>query len=210
MKMKIIKHVIVSLFALVLFFVNSVPGAAVFAEEQNKELSEEQQKVMKLWQKYTTPGENHKHLEYYIGDWESIQKIFPEPGAEPVIRKQEINVKSIFGGRFLKAHIKGKNEIMGISPETIVITGYDNYKKEFFALSYGNMGTRYHITCGTLDKTGKIRTETGGFDDLITGKKIKVKAVTTIIDRDKYVYLLYQIDPSGNESRLMEITYTRK
>jgi hypothetical protein len=181
--------------------------------EQNQELSEEQEKMMKLWEKYATPGENHKHLEYFVGKWESIHKIWEKPGTgdNPIIRHQEINVKSILGGRYLKAHIKFKEKVMGKSAEGIVITGYDNFKEEFFAISFSGMATGYFVTSGTLDKSGKTRTETGIIHDYyITGKKIKVKGVTTIINRDKYVYQFYQPDSKGNEFKSMEIIYTRK
>ncbi|UCH93126.1 MAG: DUF1579 family protein [Candidatus Aminicenantes bacterium] len=208
--MKIIKHVIVSL--LVLFFVTSVLGTVVSpnTDEQKQKLSE-QEKMMKLWKEYATPGENHKFLQYFVGEWESIHKFFPEPGGEPFIGKQEISVEMILDGRYLKAHIKKKVPEGKKAPEGLVITGYDNYKKEFIAVSFDNTSTTVYINRGTLDKTGKIRTETGFFDDVLTGKKNKVKAVTTIIDEDHYTYELFDVDESkGKENKVIEVNYTRK
>lgn len=207
--MKTIKHSTLIVSLLILFIVTSGLGAAVPGDKQKKE-NEEKQKMIKLWKEYATPGENHKHLEYYIGQWESVRKVWEEPGAEAVITKQEITVEPIFGGRYLKAHIKLKGDIMGMPFESMILTGYDNYKKQFFAIAVSSLDTGYQVSTGTLDKTGKIRTETGVLDDVMTGKKFKIKAVTTIIDRNKYLYQLYEIDSSGSEIKLMEITYTRK
>ncbi len=203
--MRIIKYLIISILAVVL-------SSPVSAREQNRELSEEQEKMMKLWKEYAFPGENHKHLEYFIGSWESIHKSWENPGSgdDPIIRRQEINVQSILGGRCLKAHIMFNEKIMGESAEGIVITGYNNYKKEFYAVTFSTMDTGYFVSRGTLDKSGKTRTETGIMDDYFTGKKIKIKAITTIINRDKYVYEFYQPDSRGNEIKTLEIIYTRK
>ena len=202
------KHAVIRL--VVIFFTLSIINGMIFSDQQNQESSDEQEKMIKLWKKYATPGEKHKFLDYFVGQWESIQNIWSEPGGESLLRHQEISVESLFGGRFTKAHIKIKEKIMDMSVEGFVITGYDNYKKQFHSVTFTNAGTDLHFMSGTLDKTGKVRTDTGYEDDFMTGKKIKVKGITTLIDNDKYKYEYYQSDTKGNEFKLMEIIYTRK
>lgn len=203
--MKIIKHAALSV--LVIFLFTLVLGSAVSAEEKKQELSEEDQKMMELLEKLATPGENHKHLEYFVGEWESHVKMLGEPGTEPITHKQEITVKWILGKRYLHAHLRG--ELMGKPYEVFVYTGYDNYNKKYFAIQLSTMDTGYFISSGTLDKSGKVRTETGIMDE-VTGEKIKLKAVTTLMDRNKYKYELYSIDSKGKETKAMEIIYYRK
>jgi hypothetical protein len=145
-----------------------------------------------------------------VGEWESIQKFWPEPDSKPIIREQEISVESIYEGRFTRAHIKTIGEIMGVTIEATVITGYDNYKKKFVSVTFGTTGTDLSFMSGILDKTGKIRIDTGQYDDFFTGKKTKVKAITTLINNDQYTYEYYYFDPQGNKIKSMEITYTRK
>ena len=207
--MKINKHVTAGL--AVLFFVIMVLAAPVLgpAEKQDPKKSEKQQKIEELWKKYTFPGEKHKHLDYFVGEWESVQKLFRESG-EAVTRKQEISVVSLFQGRFTKAHIKIKADIMGIAPEGIVINGYDNFREEFFSITFGNLGTEYFLTSGKLDKDGKVRIDRGDRKNIYSGEEYKIRAVTTIIDRDNYVYEYYRIASDGNEKKTMEITYKRK
>jgi hypothetical protein len=203
--MKIIKHA--ALCVLVIFLFTMVLGSAVSTEEKKQELSDEDQKMMELLEKYATPGENHKHLEYFVGEWESHVKMLGESGREPITHKQEITVKWILGKRYLHAHLRG--ELKGKSYEVFVYTGYDNYNKKYFAIQLSTMDTGYFISSGTLDKSGKVRTETGIMDE-VTGEKIKLKAVTTLMDRNKYKYELYSLDPRGKETKAMEIFYYRK
>jgi hypothetical protein len=179
---------------------------AIFAQQPQ---SEEEQKMMKLWQKYAAPGENHKYLEYFVGDWEVNVKMWMNPGAEPEVSKGENTAKMILGGRFLKLYYKGT--MMGMPFEGISITGYDNYKKEYVTMWLDNAGTGIYQTSGTLDKASKIRTETGLWDDFMTGGKSKVKWVTKIIDDNKYRFDMYGEDPkTGKEFKSGQIIYTRK
>ena len=204
--MKMIKHVMLSL--LVVFLATLV--LSVSAREKNQEMAEEQKKMMELWKKYTFPGEKHKHIEYFVGEWESIIKSWPEPGKKFGVRTQEIKVESFFDGRFTKAHIKTDASDVGMLLETIVINGYDNYKQEFFSITLSKQRTDFYLATGKLDKTGKIRTDTTVRTDIFTGEEYRVKAITTIINRNKYTYEYYNIDPEGNEIKRMDITYTRK
>jgi len=205
--MNIIKRTSVGL--LVIFLVLPVLNLGA-ADEKKQELSAEDQKIMEIYKRFASPGENHKFLDYFVGQWESSQKIWMEPGGEPLIRNQEISVESLFGGRFTKAHIKIKGEILGMSIEAFVITGYDNYKKQFASVTFGNSGTDFVLMYGTLDNTGKIRTDTGYVDDVVTGESVKLKGVTTLINNDTYTYEMFQTDSQGKELKYMEITYTRK
>ena len=151
--MKVIKHLFV------VFLIAFVLGSVVLpvsAREKNQEMSEEQKKMVKLWEKYTTPGENHKILQYFVGEWESTIKSWRGPGRELVTRTQEIKVESFFEGRFTKAHIKTDAGDIGMVFETIVINGYDNFKQECFSITLGKLRTDYYLTAGKWDKAGKI------------------------------------------------------
>ena len=197
--MRLIKRLTVSL--LVIFFVSTVLNVNVLAEE--KKMSPEEQKMMKLWQEYATPGKNHKYLEYFVGEWDTTTKSWQKPGAEPMVEKQEVKSKMIFGGRYLKSHLKGS--MMGMQAEGMMITAYDNFKKKFISIWLDSQGTGIFQASGTLDTSGKIRTETAEWDDFWTGGKTNYKLVTKIIDKDTYVFEMYQ-----NNFKSMEMTYKRK
>ena len=204
-KLVMIQGLVASIILCVLF-----SNRVLLAGDKQEQTTAEQQRMMELWKKYSFPGPHHKHLEYFVGDWDSIQKIFPSAGGEPVTQTQEIHVESLFGGRFTRAHIKVNANIMGIIPEGFVITGYDNYQDKVISVTYGNYATDFTFLSGTLSKDGKTRIDTGTLPNVFTGKEYRVKAVTTIINHDKYLYEYYKIDAAGKESKGMEITYTRK
>jgi hypothetical protein len=197
--MKLVKRLTVSL--LILFFAGWALNVTVLAEE--KKMSPEEKKMMELWMKYATPGENHKYLEYFAGDWDSVTKSWMKPGAEPMVEKQVVKSKMLFGGRYLKSHVKGS--MMGMPAEGLMITGFDNHKKEFFSLWLDNQGTGVVMSHGKLDKSGKVRTETASWDDFMTGSKANYKMITKIIDKNTYVFEMYR---EGFKS--MEMTYKRK
>lgn len=202
--MKIIKHLGFSL--VVLVFVSLTLNVAIFGQQQPQ--SEEEQKMMKLWQEYATPGENHKYFEYFVGDWEVNVKMWMKPGAEPEVSKGGNTSKMILGGRFLKSYYTGT--MMGMPFEGLSITGYDNFKKQYVTMWLDNAGTGIYQTSGTLDKASKTRTETGLWDDFMTGGKSKVRWTTKIIDDNKYIFEMYGPDPTGKEYKSGEIIYTRK
>ena len=202
--MKIIKRLGFSL--LILVFVSLTANVAILAQEHPQ--SEEEQKMMKVWMEYATPGENHKYFEYFVGDWEVMSKMWMKPGTEPEVSKGENTSELILGGRYLKSHAKGT--MMGMSYEGISITGYDNFKKEYITLWIDNAGTGFYLTSGNLDKASKTRIETGLWDDIMTGGKSKVKCLTKVIDENKYMFEMYSPDPTGKEFMSGEIVYTRK
>jgi len=202
--MKVIKHLGFSLLVLVLLSLTA--NVAILAQQQPQ--SEEEQKMMKLWMEYATPGENHKYFEYFVGDWDVTSTMWMKPGAEPEVSKGENTSKLILGGRFLSSHVKGM--MMGMPFEGLSIAGYDNFKKEYVTMWIDNAGTGIYQTSGTVDKASKTRTETGLWDDLMNGGKIKVRWETKIIDENKYEFLMYSPDPTGKEFKSGEIIYIRK
>lgn len=175
-----------------------------------QEQSREEQEMMKKWKAYATPGPNHKYLASFAGQWDAAVKMWEKPGAPPVTSKQEMTGKMIFGGRYYVYAVKGN--YMGMPFEGKSITGYDNFKKKFISMWIDNFGTGIYMTEGTLDETGKIRTETALWPDIFTGGKTKVKMVTKSVDKDKFIFEMYY---SGGmygpkEYQTLEIIYTRK
>lgn len=202
--MKTIKHFII-VWAVVCFL-NMTSGLGLIAQQQP---SEEEQKMMQLWQQIAAPGANHKYLEQFAGQWQAEGKSWMKPGDKPTIGQSEIKCEMIMQGRYLKCDYKGT--MMGMPYEGMMIIGYDNYKKQFMTMWIDSTGTGFYPTAGNLDQTGKIRTETGEWDDFMTGGKVSVKIVTTLIDADKYLFEMFMVDTAtGKEFKNMEMLSTRK
>jgi hypothetical protein len=131
------------------------------------------------------------------------------PDAPPQVSKGEAISEMMLGDRFLKSYNKGS--MMGMSFEGVAFTGYDNFKKKFVTIWFDSTGTGFYKTSGSLDNSRKIRTESGIWDDFMTGGKSKVTWVTKIIDDNSYRFDMYNEDPkTGKEFKSVEIVYTRK
>ncbi len=123
--MKLFKNSLIGI--VVIAIIITAPVSKIFAQQQAQ--SEEDQKMMKIWLEYSTPGPNHKYLEYFAGIWDTTSKMWMKPGSEPVSDKMEMNARMILGGRYIYCDMKGT--MMGQPAEGVQIMGYDNYNKKF-------------------------------------------------------------------------------
>jgi len=200
--MKIFKSLLIGL--LVLFTLFSAFGGTLSAQAPSQE---EQQEMMKKWMAYMTPGENHKYMEFFNGKWDAKGQMLMMPGTPPIEVNYEVDVAMLLGGRYSQSITKGM--LMGQPFEGIGILSYDNSKKKFASFWIDNTGTGFYYTSGTLDKSGKIRTETGDWDDPIEGGTNKVRMITAITGPDTFTFQMY-MTVKGNEIKNMDMIYTRK
>jgi hypothetical protein len=197
------KHIkiLIALAAMLLVIGNtfSAAGSPLSQEEMNKR-----------WMAYATPSDGHKHLEFFVGTWKGDVKMWMEPNGKPMETVQTAEGKLIMGGRYLEAHIKGKYQDMPFEGRQLV--GYDNMKKEFLTHWIDNMGTGFYPSSGSLDKTGKTRSESGVWVCPITGSDLNVRIITRILDKDKFSMEMYTSGGivGDKEFKNMEAVYTRK
>ena len=175
-----------------------------FSQEQ----SAEDQAMMKKWMEYATPGKFHKTLEYFTGHWTAVSKHWMKPGDKAIESKDNTgSARMIMDGRYLVSVSKGS--MMGMDFTGLSITGYDNLNKKFMGYWIDSTGTGFFPYEGQLDETGKIRTDMGTWDDLMTGGKYDVRMVTTIVDDNTYTFEMFMKYPNAPEYRSMEMTYSR-
>jgi hypothetical protein len=186
-------------------------GAAAYAQErggQPPEMSAEEKAKMEAWEKARAVGEQHKLLaDYMAGQWEFTNKMWMEPGADPMESKGTCTSRMILGGRFIETSHKG--DFMGEPFEGIGITGYDNMKKKYIGTWVDNMGTCIISVEGSYDAGSKTFTYTCSFDCPFEQSPVKVREVIRLVDKNKHVLEWYETR-AGKENKTMEITYTRK
>ena len=173
----------------------------------DREKSNEQQKMMEVWMKYATPGEGHKFLQKQVGEWEVVSKMWEKPGQEPQITKGPGIGKMIMGGRYLEMSYKGT--MMGMPFEGLGLYAYDNHLKQYLSIWIDNMGTGIMISSGTVDSSGMVLTEFAEVNNIITGEKEKAKTVITFVTADKFLMEMYMVGPEG-EFKSLEVTHIRK
>ena len=168
----------------------------------------QEQEMMEAFMKYSTPDKNHEVFKKNEGKWNTEVKMWMTPDSKPIISHGTSEMKVILGGRYLK--MVYRSSMMGQPFEGIQIMGYDRFQNKYVTFWIDNMSTAFFLTSGNLDESGKIMTETGIWPDPMTGGTVTIRAVTTCINEDKFIYEMYQTGQDGKEFKVMESVSTRK
>lgn len=165
--------------------------------------------MMLAWMKMGAPGEHHKHLEAFVGHWETVVKFRMAAEAPWMESKGTSTLKWVLGGRFLMEEVE--SEMMGQPFHGLGYSGYDNFRKQYVSLWMDSMMTGVHTSTGTCDTSGKVFTYHGKTDDPMTGERDKpYKMTLRVVNPDKTVTEMWMNGPDGKEFMSMEIVYTRK
>ncbi len=201
--MKIRARVLLSLFVVSMV----LAGVAVAQEPKPGDMGMTPEQMQAMTQAMS-PGEPHKRMARMVGDWDFTNKFSMAPGAPPTESKGTMHAEALMGGRYVEHHWKG--DMMGMPFEGRGTEAYDNMTKQYISSWIDNMGTGIMVQTGSCDNTGKTCTLVGDSMDPMSGKKVTMKSVITWIDNDTFTNEMYGPDPSGKETKWMEITAKRK
>jgi hypothetical protein len=164
---------------------------------------------MEAYMKLAQPGEHHKRLANFAGNWTVAGKTWMEPGKPPTDFTGTVESSWLLGGRYLQSVHKGS--FFGQPFEGRAIDGYDNATHEYFSTWIDNFGTGVEVFRGTCEDPCKALTETGEGFDPMAGKMVKSKEVTTFVDPDTYRFEMYMVGaaPDGTDVKVMELTAKR-
>jgi len=180
--------------------------AAVPARAQEKQPTAEQQKAMEAYMKIGAVNENHEFLKKYAGGWDCQVKGWMAPGQPPALSRGSFQGDMRLDGRFLLMSFKGK--MFGQPFEGLQIIGFDNMQKKYVTLWIDNTTTFFFMTSGT--RLGNVISESGLWPDPLTGSQAQVKARTTWINADEYLYEQFMVMPDGSEFKSMEMLCKRQ
>jgi len=174
----------------------------------SQKLDPKMEEMMKKAEAACTPGDAHKLLEPLVGDWNAEVKMWMTPDAPPTITKGTAKSTWTLKDRFVQQEFSG--EFMGKPFRGISFTGYDNVRQKYRSVWIDDMSTTMVTSEGDANTGGKVITFGGSYACAMTGEKHKAtKQIYRILSRDKHVFEMH--DPSkGDNSKTMEITYTRK
>lgn len=159
------------------------------------------------WTKYMMPGDIHKKLEQYIGNFEMEITMNMAEGVEPVIIKVYSVHKMILGGRFLEMTQSG--DMMGMPYQSITTVGYNNSDKNYSLTTITNMGT------GTLYLSGLQETGTqtvqlkGKLGNPINGQTIEIRQAVHFIDADNMLIENFDKESGSDEKKTVTYRFTR-
>jgi hypothetical protein len=182
--------------------------AAVFTTAVFIELAAQSESDMKAWMAYMTPGDFHKEMAKWDGEWSEEMLLWMAPGAPPQKHTSSCVNKMIMGGRYQTSTHTGTFE--GMPFEGVSTTGYDNAKKKFVSTWIDNMGTGIMIMEGQWNDNTKTLELKGKQTDPASGKEMNVRETFKIIDDDTQKMEMYMTPVGGKEYKSMEITFKRK
>ena len=163
---------------------------------------------MKAYMEYMTPGEVHKMLAKFDGEWTADMNMWMAPGAPPTKTTSSCVNRMILGGRYQESKYSGN--MNGMPFEGISTTAYDNSRKVFIATWIDNFGTGIMVSEGTWDNATKSLTMKGKQVDPVSGKDIAIREVMKTVDDNTQTMEMYMTPAGGTEYKSMEIKLTRK
>jgi len=184
-----------------------------FCQEQkseNKEQTPESQEMMKKWMQAITPGEAHKKLGAFVGSWDLNESIWMGgPSAPPTVTKGSAVIKWSLDGRFIQQELDG--EMMGKPMHGIGFTGYDNINKKYVTFWIDNTSTGMFTADGSFNQDGTVLITYGKMDEPMTGENGKnVKYVWRIVNNDKNIFEIHDLNIGEPNTKVVEIVYSRK
>lgn len=162
---------------------------------------------MEVYRKLATPGKPHKMLAGMAGSWQTRTRAWMNPGDPPVESTGTSEQIMLLGGRYLQQDFHG--DMMGTPFTGMGVTGFDNHRGKFVSTWMDSMSTGIFYFEGTADADERTITQACRYDDPFKGP-MTMRTVTRIVNDDTHEFEMYGIDKSGNEEKMMEITYTRK
>lgn len=179
-----------------------VAGPAARAQEAKK--AEGAQQAMPPMPK---PGPEHEILKNDAGNWDATVEMWEQPGTPPSMSKGfETNAMGC-GGLCLITDFKG--EFMATPFQGHGVAVYDMVAKKYTSTWMDSMSPSLMIGSSSYDAAKKTMTGWMEGPDM-TGKTVKMKAVTEWKDADTRVFTMYMAGPDGKEFPGMRITYKRQ
>lgn len=164
--------------------------------------------MMKNWQEYMTPGEMHKMLAKWDGEWNGEVTMWMAPGSPEQKSASTAVNKMIMNGLYQQSTHSGNMMGMPFSGQSTV--GYDNHRKEFVSTWIDNMGSGIMVLHGPWNEASKTINLKGTMVDPGTKMDTDIRETFKIIDDNTQEMEMFVMTPDGKEFKTMNIKYTRK
>lgn len=164
--------------------------------------------MMKNWQEYMTPGDMHKMLAKFDGEWKGEVTMWAYAGAPEEKSTSTVVNKMIMNGLYQESNHTGNMMGMPFSGKSIV--AYDNQLKEFISTWIDNMGSGIMMLKGPWDEATKTITLKGKMIDPGTRMETDIRETFRIIDDNTQEMEMFVMTPDNKEFKTMNIKYTRK
>lgn len=179
----------------------------VLGQGDQEGMTPEQKAMMEAYTKAGTPGEQHRMLASEAGDYEVKVKNWTEPGAPPVEEAGSAKRTMILDGRVMVETYHGT--MLGTPFTGQGMTGYDNVSGKYWSTWTDSMSTGIMVSEGTCDAKMAC-SYTGSWNDPITKGPVTARIASRWISPTTEIFEMYGPGPDGKETKMMELTYTKK
>lgn len=175
------------------------------------------QAEMAKYMKSIQPGDKHKVLERFVGDWDTTTRMFMAPGMPPIENKGACSYQLILGNRFVRSDHRGHFQMPGpdgkpidLAHDGVHTLGFDNNRKLFTMSWVDTMSTGILTARGGLSQDGSTLTMFGEMDEPMTGEMGKaVRYVTRFVDDDTMIFEISEV-LYGDPFKVVEVEYRRR
>jgi Protein of unknown function (DUF1579) len=178
-----------------------------FAQQAAPEPSAEQQAMMAAYEAAAEPGPAHAALARMAGGYDLAIKSWNSPTGEPTFESGTATRRMTLGGRVMVEEMQAS--MMGQAFTGIGMHGYDNVSGKHWSTWNDNLSTGLMVSEGSCDEAGTC-TFTGTWNDPVSRKPVTARMTSRWTSDTVEVFEMYGPGPDGKETKMMEITYTKR
>jgi hypothetical protein len=178
------------------------------SQQAPPQMTPQQKAEMEAYMKAGSPGPQHQAMAAMAGTYDMKIKAWHAPGQPPAEDTGTATRSMILDGRVMVEDVKAA--MMGSPFSGHGMQGFDNVTGKYWSTWIDSMSTGLFISEGTCDASGKSCTFTGTSNDPVKKGPVKMRMTTKWTSPTVEIFEMYGPGPDGRESKMMEITYTKK
>ncbi|MEM8982991.1 MAG: DUF1579 family protein [Pseudomonadota bacterium] len=175
----------------------------------------EEQALLPASARLALPAEKHAWLDRLVGEWSVEMRVYPEPGATPIVATNFAATREWrLGGRYLEERLTGT--FAGNAAERVMILGYNNLEQRFELASFdtfepghmiyqsrGSVSPNRFSLYGESTEAGNYPKPTGRRRDLrfefsISNDRSEERIFVTYPGKDEYLFVQQIFTRSGD------------
>ena len=153
------------------------------------------------------PSPEHEQMAREAGEWNAEITLWHTPGDEPA-KSKGTETNTMFGKFWMLSEFK--SDFGGMEYTGRGQFGYDPVAKKCVGTWIDTWTPFVQNMEGSYDEKTHTLTMTSKYYDMMAGKEVTGKNVTTYIDDNTKKFEMYAPGPDGKEYKMMEVMYTRK
>ena len=152
-------------------------------------------------------GASHAALAKMEGKYDLAIRSWEAPGAPPTVETGTATRSMALGGRVMVEELQ--SQMYGMPFTGHGMHGYDNVSGKHWSTWNDSMSTGLMVSEGECSAEGACNF-TGSWNDPVTKGKTNARMTTKWTSPNVELFEMYVPGPDGKESKMMEITYTRR